>query len=155
MGTLNFANQGYTGPSTFADAGNAKTINILAQPSFINVTVTGGVLLGSESSLPGVDKTVYATASDFDDVHPGAGLLDTITITFSGTAPGNFLGIDNFSVQRFNGLPNSATYLISDDKGDSTTVLLGSNTSNNDAQTVQFPFTHLATSVTIEAIGPD
>lgn len=145
MPSINFANDGYTGPPDFFDAGAMQEASIL--DALANtVTISGGVFLGSEFDLAAVDTTVYATASTFSNVSPGPGVQEPITITF--TEP-----ISDFSVTIFNGLSTSATYQISDNKGDSTTVTLGPNSASDNSQSAFLSNTHGATQVTITAIG--
>jgi hypothetical protein len=130
---------------TFAGAGDETTVSVP------NVTISGGVLLGSPTNFPGPDHVVYGTTSAYDDAHPGMGLLDTITISYS------FPNIDvkNFSVDLFNSNANAQglTFLIGDDVGDSTSVFLAANSSQN----IQLPKIGVGTGsgeVTIESVTP-
>jgi hypothetical protein len=111
------------------------------------VTVSGGVFLGSESMLVGVDQTVYATASPSVISNVGPGLQSQVTITF--TEP-----ISDFSVTVFNGLSTSAMYQISDDKKDTKIITLGPNTdSSTDSQNLSLSNTNGINQVTITTIG--
>jgi hypothetical protein len=167
--SINFSRLGFTGPSSFAAAGDVEDVHIGANGTVrqdnnvvqtldlsggvgTDVYLSGGVFLGSENGPGVVDPVVYGTADNANGVIPGNGLLDTITIAFGQP-------IFNFSVKIFNGLPTDATYLISDNEHDSTTVMLGANNSSDpnlpSAKTITLNSPNLApTSVTIESITP-
>ena len=130
MPSINFYEEGVTTlsggtpPPDFFDAGAMRAITFTDYLGN-EVTVSGGVFLGSESHLVGVDQTVYATASPSVISNVGPGLQSQITITF--TAP-----ISDFSVTVFNGLSTSAMYQISDNnKEDTQIITLGPNTDSS------------------------
>lgn len=62
-----------TGPSLFANAGNATTLNI--STSIGTVIVSGGVILRTASNLPADQTSIYGTAST--DFIPGIGTSST------------------------------------------------------------------------------
>ena len=152
MPSINFYEEGITTlsggtpPPDFFDAGAMRAITFTDYLGN-EVTVSGGVFLGSESMLVGVDQTVYATASPSVISNVGPGLQSQITITF--TEP-----ISDFSVTLFNGLSTSAMYQIKDDRGDIVPVTLGPNTdSSTDSQNVSLSNTNGINQVTITTIG--
>jgi hypothetical protein len=138
MPVINLIAKGFTGPSTFKAAGPVETLDLPG-----DVMITGGVVLGNETNLPAGDPSVYGTAAAFDDVSPGPGLTQSITLTFS--AP-----VTNFSVDIFNGMTTTATYQVSDNTGDSTTVILAANSAGGQ-QVAVLPNAHNATIITITA----
>jgi hypothetical protein len=152
MPSINFYEEGVTTlsggtpPPDFFDAGAMRTITFTDHLGN-ETTVSGGVFLGSESHLVGVDQTVYATASPSVISNVGPGLQSQITITFTES-------ISDFSVTVFNGLSTSAMYQISDDKKDTEIITLGPNTdSSTDSQNVSLSNTNGINQVTITAIG--
>jgi len=152
MPSINFYEEGVTTlsggtpPPDFFDAGAMRAITF-ADYLGNEVTVSGGVFLGSESMLVGVDQTVYATASPSVISNVGPGLQSQVTITF--TEP-----ISDFSVTVFNGLSTSAMYQISDDKKDTKIITLGPNTdSSTDSQNLSLSNTNGINQVTITTIG--
>jgi len=152
MPSINFYEEGVTTlsggppPPDFFDAG-AMRASTFTDYLGNEVTVSGGVFLGSESMLVGVDQTVYATASPSVISNVGPGLQSQVTITF--TEP-----ISDFSVTVFNGLSTSAMYQISDDKKDTKIITLGPNTdSSTDSQNLSLSNTNGINQVTITTIG--
>jgi hypothetical protein len=138
---------GFTPPSSFDEAGAAEPLQITVSGTQ-TVTITGGVLLGSETNLPHGDSVVYGTASpdaNDPDLQPDPSLQQSITITF--TQP-----ISTFSVKLFNGDTDWDTFQISDNTGHVTTVTLASSDSVDGVQTVSVPNTHGATSITITSL---
>jgi hypothetical protein len=68
---------------------------------------------------------VYATAATFDGVEPGPGLTNPMTITFPTP-------VTSFSVSIFNGLTTTASYTVSDNVGDSTSITLPPDSSTDE-----------------------
>lgn len=108
---INFDDQGLTGPSFFSQT-SAQVLVINA--GGIDVTFSGGALLGGASNLPGNQTVTYGTA-DFL-----SGGLNPITITFSES-------VDNFFLDIFNGNTVAVDYTISDGNGTSQTFNLPAN----------------------------
>lgn len=89
--TVNFDNQGLTGPDNFEDAGSPQTINV--NTSAGRVTLTGGVILTNTRNLDANPTSIYATASGFDP-----GLDNLLTITFERPVRNFFLDVGNGGV---------------------------------------------------------
>src|SRR5262245_27467207 len=72
----------FTGPSTFAAAGNAQILNI--STSIGIVTIQGGVILTNATNLPADETSIYGTAGNAANIGitTGTGFLNPITITF-------------------------------------------------------------------------
>ncbi|MBN9671307.1 VPLPA-CTERM sorting domain-containing protein [Roseibium aggregatum] len=128
--TINFDDQGFTGPTTFAAASLiSPTITI----GSVDVTLDGGTFLSGATNLPGNDTVTYG-AADF----PSGGAVLTgaqnpITVSFSEN-------ITNFFLDVFNGMTVEASYEVSDNAGNSAIFSLPSNTSGG-FQTIGFAAT--------------
>ena len=110
----------FTGPSTFAAAGNAQTLLI---PTPIgNVTFSGGVILTGATNLPADETSIYGTAGNASNINvfPGSGFTNPITISF----PTN---IDNVFLDLINGNVQSVTYQLADNAGNSSTATVAPN----------------------------
>ncbi len=95
-----------TGPVSYPTAGPAQTITV---PGV--ATITGGVVLGLASALPGVPgvtpPNIYGTASDNVIGTGGFGLPDTITIDMASGMVATIA-----SVPIINGLPIAASFTV-------------------------------------------
>jgi len=117
-GFINF--ETFSGPSNFADAGNAQALTI-HQP-FGNVVIQGGVILSRASNLPAANGiTIYGTGNAAAiGVTTGMGLTNPISIMFDAPVTG-------FSLLVLNGNVQSVNYSLSDDAGASTSAMLAAN----------------------------
>jgi hypothetical protein len=134
--TINFDDQGLTGPSVFAAAGPAQTIDVATAAG--NVRFEGGVILDNTSSLPANQTALYGTAHFGDPT-----LTNPLTITFDNP-------ITNFFLDVFNGLTVDIDYRVSDNAGNSAVFTLPPNLSGGKT-TIGFAAT--GTIVSIEAIS--
>ncbi len=121
--TINFDDQGLTGPSTFGAASPSPQTVVIAT-SAGNVTFEGGVILENTTNLPANQTALYGTASF------GSGLSNPITITFENP-------ITNFLISVVNGVPETLGYTVSDNAGNSSSFSLASNV-NSGATTIGF-----------------
>jgi hypothetical protein len=112
----------FTGPSTFAAAGNAQTLNIAT--SIGTVTLSGGVILTNATNLPADETSIYGTAGNASNigVTTGTGFTNPITITFP-------VPITNFFLDVLNGNVIPVTYQVADNAGHSNTDTLVPNLS--------------------------
>lgn len=130
--SINFDDQGLTGPSTFAAAGPAQTLNISTSAG--NVQLKGGVILTNATNLPADETSVYGTASFGDP-----SLTNPITLTFANP-------IQNFFLDVLNGNNQSITYTVADNAGNSSSFNLIPNTNSGQKQ---IGFAATGTQVTI------
>jgi hypothetical protein len=107
----------FTGPCCFTGVQPPLTVGI--------ATVSGGQILSGTSNLPADQSVLYGTAYFCPGCSP------TITITFSQK-------VSNVSLFLYNGLTDTVTYTVADDKGGSQTVTLSSNLQSGTA-TVSLP----------------
>lgn len=114
---ITFDAQGLTGPS-FASQTSASTINVVTSIGI--VSFSGGAILTNESALPADTTSVYYTSFFL------TGGLNPITITF----PSN---IHNFFLDVYNGQTFPESFTISDNLGNSNTVMLPNNSSSGQA----------------------
>lgn len=119
--TINFDDQGLTGPSTF---GGPATLPVVVGTSSGNVTFSGGIVMTAVSNLPANRTSLYGTA-DF-----GPGLFNPITISFANP-------ITNFLVDVLNGLNSPIDYRVEDNLGNSSVFTLPPNLSSG-ATTIGF-----------------
>ena len=107
----------FTGPSTFADAGNAQTLNI--NTSIGNVEFQGGVILTNATNLPADETSIYGTAGNAQNigVMTGSGFTNPLTITFP-------VPIQNFFLDLYNGNVIPVTYTLSDNLGNTASFTL-------------------------------
>ncbi len=133
--TLNFDDQGLTGPSLFASA-TPQDVN--ATLGGVDVTLTGGTVLSNTSFLPANSTSVYGTADFFD------GGLNPLLLTFS-------LPIENFFLDVFNGNTVPVNYTVADNNGNARTFSLLSN-QNGGFETIGLAAT--GTEITITAEPP-
>ncbi|MBG6202642.1 hypothetical protein IWQ48_003789 [Labrenzia sp. EL_13] len=128
--TINFDDQGFSGPSTFAAASlMSPTITI----GSIDVTLDGGTFLGGATNLPGNSTVTYGTANFPSGGAVLTGAQNPITLSFSES-------ITNFFVDVFNGMTVDASYEVSDNAGNSAVFTLPSNLSGG-FQTIGFAAT--------------
>ncbi|WP_341527961.1 hypothetical protein WKK05_00975 [Nostoc sp. UHCC 0302] len=133
--TINFDDQGFTGPSIFADAGVAQTLNIPTTAG--NVKFEGGVILKNTTTLPANQTSLYGTASFGEP-----SLTNLLMITFDNP-------INNFSLNVFNGSSEDTSYTVADNAGNSSTFTLPPNV---DSGRQQFGFATTGTEVTIKSV---
>lgn len=131
---INFDDQGLTGPSVFAST-TPQDVNILVGTTSVNIT--GGTILDNTAFLPGNTTAVYGTANFF----PGG--LNPLVITFSDA-------ITNFFLDVYNGNTTDVEYVVSDNAGNSTSIVLPSNSSGGFA-TVGFAATGTIVSIFAKA----
>jgi hypothetical protein len=110
----------FSGPTTFCSSPNTLHIST----SIGTVVASGGTVLTDATNAPADETSVYATAAR-------CGLSNTLTLTF----PEN---INNFFLDVFNGQTYPDTFTVSDNVGNSTTVIIDSNT-NSGVSLVSFP----------------
>ena len=77
---IDFDSEKLFGPSTFAAAGPAQTLNIAT--SIGNVTLTGGVILTNTAFVPADQTSIYGTAGNTPGVIASPTLTNPLTITF-------------------------------------------------------------------------
>lgn len=129
--TINFDDQGFTGTSFFA-----STTPISPTISTVDgdVLLDGGGFLSNTANLPANQTTVYGTASFLN------GGLNPITLSFDNP-------VTNFSLDILNGDTSSATYMLSDNIGNSSTFTIAPNLSGGKS-TVGFAATGDTISIT-------
>jgi hypothetical protein len=130
--TVNFDDQGLSGPSIFASAGPAQTLDITTSDG--NVQFKGGVILTNTTNLPANQTSIYGTASFGDP-----SLSNPLTIKFANS-------IQNFFLDVYNGNTEDITYTVADNSGNSETFTLAPNL---DGGTSQIGFAAVGTEVTI------
>lgn len=111
--TINFDDQGLSGPSFFATAGPAQSLNI--DTSFGNVLFEGGVILEQTSNLPANQTAIYGTASFAD-----SSLVNPLKITFESP-------VQNFFLDVYNGNIEPIIYTVADNAGNSSSFSLDPN----------------------------
>jgi hypothetical protein len=123
----------FTGPTTFAAAGNAQTLSILT--SIGTVTVSGGVILTNATNLPADETSIYGTAGNASNigVSVGTGFTNPLVVTFP-------VPITNFFLDVLNGNVIPVTYQLSDNMGNSASFDLAPNLSGGQ-KTVGFAAT--------------
>jgi hypothetical protein len=117
----------FAGPSTFAAAGNAQTLNI---PTTIGIVkFQGGVILTNTTNLPADETSIYGTAGNAANigVTPGSGFTNPLTITFP-------VPIQNFFLDVLNGNVQNVTYQLADNLGNSASFTLAPNLSSGQKQ---------------------
>ena len=132
----------FSGPSTFAAAGDATTLSV---PTAIGtVTISGGVILTNATNLPADETSIYGTAGNASNigVTVGTGFTNPLTITFP-------VAINNFFVDVLNGNTMPVTYRVADNMGNSNTTVLNPNLSGGN-ELVSFAAT--GTVVTVGAL---
>jgi hypothetical protein len=135
--TINFDDQGLTGPSLFSSA-NPSPQTIPITVGGVTATFSGGVILTNTANLPANQTSIYGTASF------GQGLTNPLVINFSQP-------ITNFFLDVLNGNTQTLDYTVADNNGNSSTFSLATNL--NGGQT-QIGFAATGTQVTItSAIG--
>lgn len=122
--TINFDDQGLTGPSYFSQA-TPLTVNVTS-PDGVGVTVTGGTILTNASNLPADETSIYGTAGFATPQGPG-GYENLITITFSQP-------IHNFMATLINGSTITSTFQATDNMGDVADFTLPPNTQSGQSQ---------------------
>lgn len=132
---INFDDQGLTGPSVFASAGPAQTLNISTVDG--NVKFQGGVILDNTASLPANQTALYGTAFF------GTSLSTSLTITFANP-------IQNFFLDVYNGQTFNVNYTVSDNAGNSSSFLLVPNLNSGTTQ-VGFAATGSVVTITSDA----
>jgi len=134
---IDFDSEGLVGPSTFAAAGPAQTLNI---PTAIgNVTFENGVILTGTTNLPANATSIYGTASFADPT-----LGNPLVVTFPTP-------ISNFFLDVLNGLTTEVPYQVSDNAGHSTVFSLPPNLSSGQTQ---IGFAASGDIVSITALSP-
>lgn len=128
--TLNFDDQGFSGPTTFAAASPITTTTTIGS---IDVTLDGGTFLSGATNLPGNNTVTYGTANFPSGSAVLTGAQNPVTISFSE-------GINNFFLDVFNGMTVEASYEVSDNAGNSAIFNLPSNFSGG-FQTIGFAAT--------------
>lgn len=123
--TINFDDQGLTGPSLFSAAGPAQTHVIME--GGVTATFNGGVILDNTANLPANQTALYGTAFF------GTGLSNPLTIDFDSA-------ITNFFLDVINGQTFTTDFLVSDNAGNSAMFTVPSNTSSGQ-QTIGFAAT--------------
>jgi len=111
------------GPTTFAAAGPAQTLNI--STSIGSVQFTGGVILTNATNLPADETSIYGTAADpygILGVIADPSLKNPLTITFP-------VPITNFFVDIINGNTSPIVYTVADNAGNTRSSTLVPNTS--------------------------
>ncbi|HZW32109.1 MAG TPA: hypothetical protein VFF52_15460 [Isosphaeraceae bacterium] len=123
----------YTGPSTYAAAGNAQTLDV--STSIGTVVISGGVILTNATNLPADETSIYGTAGNAANigVTTGSGFTNPLTITFP--AP-----ITNFFLDIINGNVIPVTYTLADNAGHSASFSIPPNTQMG-LETFGFPAT--------------
>ena len=116
----------FTGPTTYAAAGNAQTLNIMTDIGV--VTITGGVILTNATNLPADETSIYGTAANAASigVSTGTGFTNPIVITFP-------TAITNFYLNVLNGNTQTTTYLVADNLGNSRSFDLTQNLEGGDS----------------------
>jgi hypothetical protein len=137
---ITFDDQGLTGPSTFAAAGNAKTIVVTTNPSGTTTTFTGGTILTNTTNLPADQTSIYGTAG-----FAHSGYTNPLVISFNKP-------VQNFIADLFNGSTIAASFLVADNVGDSATFLLPPNLAGGEHQVF---FAAAGTQVTITQLTND
>lgn len=122
--TINFDNQGLTGPNNFEDAGSPQTINV--DTSAGRVTFSGGVILTNTTGLDINPTSIYATASGYDP-----GLDNLLTISFERP-------VLNFSLDVGNGGPDAISYRVRDNVGNVSDFTLAPVNTPGQLQRVNF-----------------
>ena len=110
--TINFDDQGITGPSTFGGPEDTRTISTVDG----NVTFSGGTFLTNTTNLPADQTTVYGTVSDPQYSNP-------LTVTFQNP-------VTNFFLDVLNGNTTTVDYTVADNAGHSSTFTLPPNLSS-------------------------
>ena len=110
--TINFDDQGITGPSTFGGPEDTRTISTVDG----NVTFSGGTFLTNTANLPADQTTVYGTVSDPQYSNP-------LTVTFQNP-------VTNFFLDVLNGNTHTVSYTVADNAGNSSTFSLPPNLSS-------------------------
>jgi hypothetical protein len=123
----------FTGPSTFAAAGNATTLSIATVIG--SVSVAGGVILTNATNLPADETSIYGTAGNASNigVTTGTGFLNPLTITFP-------VPVTNFFLDVLNGNIINVDYHLADNAGHSADFLLTPNL-NSGQKTIGFAAT--------------
>jgi hypothetical protein len=134
--TINFDDQGLTGPDNFAAAGPEQVLNIATGAG--NVRFEQGVILENTLNLPANQTAIYGTASFGDPT-----LSNPLVITFANP-------IVNFFLDVYNGNTVDVTYRVADNAGNSSVFVLQPNLSGGQT-TIGFAAT--GTIVTVEAIS--
>lgn len=133
--SINFDDQGLTGPSLFA---SASPLVVNETIDGVNVIISGGTVLTNTANLPGNSSSTYGTADFF------TGGVNPITVVFDSA-------ITNFFLDVYNGNTVNVDYMVSDNLGNSATFSLLDNISGG-FQTIGFAAT--GTIVTILALAP-
>lgn len=131
--SINFDDQGLTGPSLFAST-SATVLNLNIDG--VGVTISGGAVVTNATFLPGNTTSTYGTASFLN------GGLNPIVIAFDQA-------INNLFLDIFHGLPSPTNYTVFDNLGTSRNFSLESN------QTGSFETIGIASSGTIITILAD
>jgi len=133
----------FTGPSTFAAAGNAQTLNIAT--TIGTVTISGGVILTAAANLPADQTSIYGTAGNAANigVTVGSGFTNPLVVTFP-------VPITNFFLDVLNGNVISVNYQLADNMGNTASFGLVPNLSGGQ-KTIGFAAT--GTQVTISALN--
>ncbi len=118
--TINFDDQGLTGPSLFGQPEQTLVISTAAG----NVTFSGGAILTNTANLPVNQTSVYGTTNIV------TGLLNPLTITFDNP-------VTNFLVDVLNGETSAGSYEVADNEGHSSTFTIPANTASG-AETIGF-----------------
>lgn len=132
-----------TGPSTFAAAGNAQTLNIAT--TIGTVTFSGGVILTAATNLPADETSIYGTAGNAANigVTVGSGFTNPLVVTFP-------VPITNFFLDVLNGNVIPVDYQLADNMGNTASFDLVPNLSGGQ-KTIGFAAT--GTQVTITALN--
>ena len=133
----------FTGPSTFAAAGNAQTLNIAT--TIGTVTFSGGVILTAATNLPADETSIYGTAGNAANigVTVGSGFTNPLVVTFP-------VPITNFFLDVLNGNVIPVDYQLADNMGNTASFDLVPNLSGGQ-KTIGFAAT--GTQVTITALN--
>ena len=134
--TVNFDDQGFSGTSLFA---TTVTDSPTISTADGDVMLDGGGFLTNTANLPANQTTVYGTASFFQ------GGLNPITLSFENP-------VNNFTLDILNGDISPATYMLSDDIGNSSTFTIAPNLSGGKS-TVGFAATGNTISITAVVTG--
>lgn len=131
-----------TGPSTFAAAGNAQTLNIAT--TIGTVTISGGVILTAATNLPADETSIYGTAGNAANigVTVGSGFTNPLVVTFP-------VPITNFFLDVLNGNIIPVDYQLADNMGNTASFDLAPNLTGGQ-KTIGFAAT--GTKVTITAL---
>jgi len=110
---ITFDDQGLTGPSLFALTVQ-KDITVTS-PGGLMVQFKGGTILTNTANLPADQTSVYGTAG-----FAGVNYKNPLTIVFAQP-------VTNFIADVFNGSTITATFMVSDNVGNSSTFTLPNN----------------------------